>query len=207
MRSLLGSAALIVALVVSGCATMNQDECLTADWYQIGYEDGSYGHSDSRISKHREACAKHGVAPDLRAYQDGHEEGIIRFCTPRNGFVQGKRGYTYSGICPPSLEQEFLDGYHAGRDIYTVTASINSLNSEQSSNEREIHRINSEISVAEQGLFSPETTPEGKRKLYDDIGNMKEQLGSLEQRNRQIIVELAEAQAQLRILEDRYAYY
>ncbi|MEJ2045391.1 MAG: DUF2799 domain-containing protein [Reinekea sp.] len=198
---------LAVAVLLSGCATMNKEECLTADWYQVGYEDGARGFSDTRIGNHREACAKHGIAPDFRAYQDGHEEGVIRFCTPRNGFAQGQKGYSYTGICPPSLEDDFLDGYSAGREIYSVKSAISSLSSEQSSNERTIDQLHNKIAAAEQSLFSPETTPEDKRSIYDSIGRMQEELGSLEQRNKQLIVELAQAQAQLRVLEEKYAYF
>jgi hypothetical protein len=205
MRSIIGL--LVVALVLSGCATMNKNECLMADWYQVGYEDGARGYSDTRISSHREACAKHGITPDFRAYQDGYEEGVIRFCTPRNGFMQGQRGYTYSGICPPSIEDSFLDGYRAGRELYSAKSAISSLNSEQAKNERKMDQLHNEIAVAEQAMFSPETPAEDKRTLYDSIGRMKEELGALEQRNKQLIVELAEAQAHLRILEDKYAYY
>ena len=56
------------------CATLNKDECLTADWYQIGYEDGAKGYPLSRIGKHRKACAKHGVTPDMPPY----EQDMIR---------------------------------------------------------------------------------------------------------------------------------
>ena len=205
MRSVL--ATLPVALALVGCATMSKDECLTADWYQVGYEDGALGYADTRISQHRQACAEYGITTDLRAYQDGHEEGIIRFCTPRNGFVQGRNGYNYTGICPPSLEHGFLDGYDAGREIYSARLVISELNAEQDSNENKVEALQDKISSTEQTLFSVETPAEEKRTLYESIGRMKEQLGALEQRNKELIVELAKAQAQLRILEDRYAYF
>lgn len=198
---------IVGALVLSGCATLNKDECLTADWYQIGYEDGARGYSDTRISSHREACAKHGVAPDFRSYQDGHSEGVIRFCTPRNGFTKATQGYEYTGICPPSLEGEFLDGYDAGREIYAVLSSIGRLQSEQSRNEAEIVRLQEDIAAAEQALFSAETSDEDKRNIYSEIGRMQEELGSLQERNKQLVVEIAQAQAKLGVLKEKYAYF
>lgn len=205
MRNLI--AILIGALVLSGCATLNKDECLTADWYQIGYEDGARGYSDTRIASHREACAKHGISPDFRSYQDGHSEGVIRFCTPRNGFEQGSNGYQYTGICPPSVEGEFLDAYDAGREIYAVKSSLRQLQSEQNQNESEIVRLKEEIALAEQQLFSAETTEEDKRNIYDRIGMMQEELGGLEERNKQLVVEIAQAEAKLSVLKDKYAYF
>ncbi|WP_196160049.1 DUF2799 domain-containing protein [Reinekea sp. G2M2-21] len=199
---------LLVGLVVlSGCATLNKEECLTADWYQIGYEDGARGYPDTRISSHREACAKHGIAPDFRAYQDGHEEGVIRFCTPRNGFEQGKKGYNYSGICPPSLEDGFLDGYDAGREIYAVTSAIRSLQSEQNGNESKMESLQNQIIEKTNLMLADETTIDDRYRLNQEIAQMQQDLGGLEQRNKQLVVELAEAQARLRILNEKYAYF
>ena len=53
--------------VLSGCAIQGINECHYADWRTIGYEDGAHGINASRINKHRNACAKHGIAPDLRS--------------------------------------------------------------------------------------------------------------------------------------------
>ncbi|MET0809299.1 MAG: DUF2799 domain-containing protein [Pseudoxanthomonas sp.] len=89
---LLLSALLILAL--SGCATMNKDECLTVDWRTVGYEDGVAGRSGDRIAQHRKACAKHGVAPDLDAYQSGRDQGLREYCQPDNGYQLGARGGT-----------------------------------------------------------------------------------------------------------------
>jgi hypothetical protein len=198
---------MVSALVLSGCATLNKDECLTADWYQIGYEDGARGMADTRIASHREACAKHGISPDFRAYQDGHEEGIIRFCTSSNGFAQGKRGYQYAGICPPSLEPEFLDGYDAGRQIYGATSAIRKFQNEQRQNESKIETMQAELITKTNLMLSDETTLEDRYRLNSEISQMQQDLGGLEQRNKQLIVELAEAQAKLRVLEEKYAYF
>ena len=197
----------ISALVLAGCATLSKDECLTADWYQIGYEDGASGYPDARISSHREACAKHGIAPAFRDYQDGHDEGVISFCTPRNGFSQGKNGYQYSGICPPSLEDGFLDGYDAGRQIFAVTSSVRNFESEQRRNENEIVSMQQQINDKTVVMLSNETTIEQRYQLNQEISQMQQDLGGLEERNLQLIVELAEAQAKLRVLEQKYVYF
>lgn len=197
----------LLTVLLSSCATLNKDECLTADWYQIGYEDGARGFADTRVASHREACAKHGITPDFRAYQDGHAEGLISFCTPRNGFTQGKNGYQYSGICPPSLEEGFMDGYSAGREIYAVTSEISQLQSEQRSNEGRITALQNEITDKTTLMLADATSVEDRYRLNQEISQMQQDLGALEQRNRQLIVDVAEAQARLRVLEDRYAYY
>jgi hypothetical protein len=198
---------MVSAIVLSGCATLNKDECLTADWYQIGYEDGARGYPDTRIASHREACAKHGISPDFRSYQDGHEEGIIRFCTASNGFAQGKRGYEYSGICPPSLENDFLDGYDAGRQIYAVSSAVRNIQNEQRQNENKIESMQAEIITKTNMMLADETTVDQRYALNAEIAQMQQDLGGLEQRNKELIVDLAEAKARLRVLEEKYAFF
>ena len=39
-----------LALVLQGCASMSKNECMTADWYAIGYESGIRGQRESQIS-------------------------------------------------------------------------------------------------------------------------------------------------------------
>ncbi|MCH8529796.1 MAG: DUF2799 domain-containing protein [Saccharospirillum sp.] len=197
----------LVAVLLAGCASMSKDECLTADWYAIGYEDGANGQPTTRIGSHREACAKHGVTPNLRDYQDGHDEGIIHFCTAQSGFTRARSGYQYTGICPPSLEPEFMDGYTAGRQIYTVNSELSSLRSEQRSNDNELRRLDQQLVEKEAALFAASTPEDQRRSLYDEIGLMKEQRGNLTQRNQQLIREVADAEARLRQLQDRYSYY
>jgi hypothetical protein len=202
-------AALLLAslFVLSGCATLSEEECLTADWFSIGFEDGANGYPANRIGAHREACAKHGITPDLRQYQDGHDEGLLNFCTARNGFSRARNGYQYTGICPPSLEPEFLDGYQAGREIYAVTSEISGLRSEQRSNENELSQSQRRLSEMEAVLFSESLSEEERRATYNEITRLRERQGELRSRNEQLIRDIADAEARLRMLEDRFSYF
>ena len=69
MKRTAAGASLVVLLALNGCASMNADECVMSDWQTICFEDGARGYTMDRLGQHRKACAKHGVAPDLRAYQ------------------------------------------------------------------------------------------------------------------------------------------
>jgi len=42
-------------LILSGCTTMSEGECLTADWYEQGYRDGRQGYPASRVINHRDS--------------------------------------------------------------------------------------------------------------------------------------------------------
>ncbi|KUI99534.1 DUF2799 domain-containing protein [Vibrio sp. MEBiC08052] len=194
-------------IVLSGCATLSKEECMTANWHQIGYEDGAQGYPDTRIASHREACAEYGISPDFKAYQDGHKEGVTRFCTARNGFAQGKQGYDYTGICPPSLEGDFLKGYQAGHEIHSVSSTLSNLRYEQSSNEREIKDLRSKITDKTNLMLSNETTIDNRYRLNQQISQMQQDLGGLEQRNKQLIADIARTQAKLSALENQSVHF
>lgn len=107
-------------LLLSGCATLDESECRSADWRTIGLEDGGKGLPLTTVGRHRKSCAEFGVKPDLEAYSRGHADGVVSFCTPRNGFIQGKAGRSHYDVCPASLRDEFLAGYEDGQELYAL---------------------------------------------------------------------------------------
>lgn len=121
---------LAVALIVTGCASLSKEECLAADWYTIGVEDGANGYAISRIGAHRKACAEVGVQPDMARYNQGRDMGLQQFCTRERGYREGERGRSYSGVCPPNLEPMFMQGYLAGQEKYKIKQDIRRLESD-----------------------------------------------------------------------------
>jgi len=116
--------ALILA-ALAGCASMSKEECLTANWVDVGTRDGQNGQPRSRFADHVEACREAGVRADQGQYMAGWERGIVVFCTPHNGFEFGLKGHYYSdGTCPPALEPGFRHGYDRGRDIYRAQQEV-----------------------------------------------------------------------------------
>jgi len=118
---------LAVVLLVASCATMDKSECRQADWQTIGLEDGAAGRAVSYIGNHRKACAEYGVTPDLASYRDGHAIGVRQFCTPPNGFRQGRAGRGYAGVCPGDLEGDFLAAHATGHRLYALDKEIDRL--------------------------------------------------------------------------------
>src|SRR3546814_17481175 len=84
-----------LALLQAGCATMNQDECLSGDWGLVGYQDGTNGYPLSYMDKHAKACAAYGVRPDAATYMAARERGLFEYCTPPRGFREGRMGSKY----------------------------------------------------------------------------------------------------------------
>src|SRR5512139_1467654 len=116
----LSAALLLIALAMSGCSTMNKQECLSVDWRTVGYEDGVAGYSGDRIAQHRKACAKYGVQTDLDQYQGGRAQGLREYCKPANGYRLGSRGGSYGGVCPADMEDGFMSAFEVGHQLYTL---------------------------------------------------------------------------------------
>ena len=123
-------ACLAITAAVSGCATLNKDECLHANWYSIGMEDGAKGEPLERLSEHRRACAEYGVAPIPDRYAAGRDQGLKSYCTYEHGYAAGSSGSSYHGVCPPELSRRFLAGYEIGREIYEIKRKLAEVQSE-----------------------------------------------------------------------------
>ena len=76
----------VLLALLAGCASLDKDECRTADWYAVGLEDGARGRALDRLGDHRRACAEHGVTPHTERYLAGRSEGLRSFCTYERGF-------------------------------------------------------------------------------------------------------------------------
>jgi outer membrane murein-binding lipoprotein Lpp len=106
---------IIVSLVMlSGCASLSERECLEGDWFKIGVRDGQRGYRVDRLDTHEQACAKYGVASDEQTYFAGHAEGLLDYCQPQNGYREGFAERDYDFVCPIHMEKAFLREYAKG---------------------------------------------------------------------------------------------
>lgn len=107
-----------ILMVLNSCATMSEDQCKTANWQEIGRNDGLRGLSSSLISSHAKACEKHGVKADATAYKAGYASGVKSFCTSENGFEVGRSGRMAAADCPAELQGAFQTAWKKGRAEY-----------------------------------------------------------------------------------------
>jgi len=160
------------ALGLSGCATLNEAECRTGDWYTIGYEDGLQGQPVTRLASHRKACAKHGVQPDLAAYTAGRDAGLETYCQPHGGYWAGLRGSAYHGVCPAHLLDDFLPAYEYGRDIHALESDARSERREADRLYGEIRRLDEAIAQREALLIAPGLRPHERADLLVEIKSL-----------------------------------
>lgn len=135
----------IAMAICGGCATLSEDECRTANWRAIGYEDGSQGRPADYLAQHRRACAEYGVAPELEPYRIGREQGLRNYCQSGRGYSEGLNGTEYRHVCPRDMEPAFMSGYQAGRRIYLIEREVYSLDSKIERQQKELERVRKEL--------------------------------------------------------------
>ena len=178
--------AAVLILALPGCATMSKSECLNVDWRTIGYEDGVAGHSGDHIAQHRKACAKHGVVPDLNAYQSGREQGLREYCQPENGYQMGARGGSYNASCPADLKQDFESAYHSGFELYTLRARVAEASNEIEASRQQIAQSEKDLVAISAAILDPVTDNTARAQALLDAKNIAQRQGQLKARIRQL---------------------
>jgi hypothetical protein len=185
-QSIARASAALVLLAISGCATMDREECLAVDWRTVGFEDGVAGYSADRIGEHRKACAKHGVTPDLTAYQEGRAEGLREYCLPANGFRIGSQGGGYGGFCPSDMDPAFSEAYHSGRQLYTLQSRLSNVSNQLESRRYDLRAAESDIVSRSARAISSESTTEERAQAVVDVKHLGERVGQLKSEIRQL---------------------
>ena len=172
-------AALSAALVLTGCAGMSEQACLTSDWRTVGFEDGTVGRSVSTIGSYRQQCSEHGVQPDLEAYRAGHAEGVEVYCKPGHAFEIGHSGASYQGVCPAGTEAAFLAEYNSGRHLYELEWAVRDIDAQIADNNREQEHIRGELTAIAASMVSNDTTGEQRVLLVSRSAELGRRYGEL----------------------------
>lgn len=135
------SVGLGILSILSACATLNENECSTVNWQQLGDSDGGQGFGELRIAKHVKACEKFNIPVDRVSYGTGWRAGIARFCIPQNGFSLGIAGKAYRNSCPSELAGSFLDAYQPAKRFHDAEKRVRALESSINFRITEISRL------------------------------------------------------------------
>lgn len=169
-------ALLVLLAPLAGCATLSEGECRTADWFLIGRQDGAHGQERSRLYEHHEACAEYGLRPDAQAYYAGRREGLLRYCTPLNGFREGRDGNHYGGVCPPQLEPAFLVGYRDGRRLHDAAEAVDEIEDEIDDIEDELEDEDLDVEERERLRAELRDLRYAYRERYRELIRLEERL-------------------------------
>ena len=142
----------VIPLVVSACATLNESECVSVNWTDLGSRDGQAGRPSLYVAEHVEACARHGLPVDEESWRMGWDTGIRVYCTPENGLNVGSRGALYANSCPAELALAFRNAYDVGRDYHHAVTVRNRIQNEitkredEAQNEQDLDKRNEILS-------------------------------------------------------------
>jgi hypothetical protein len=197
---------ILIILSAGGCATMDKDECLVADWRLIGFQDGAQGKSAATVGTYREDCADYRVVPDLDAYQAGRREGLTQYCVAANGYRLGNSGRVFNAVCPAGTERTFRAAYNTGRDIYLARSQVNNTHSliqhkQQAIQSLEADRQGKLTEMIRQGMSS-----EQRVRLLYDVANIEKDIHATNADISDLARDLEQQQAQLDYLLNSSPY-
>lgn len=165
---------LMLFFALTGCTTLNREECEVVNWMDLGFEDGTQGHHSSRLTQHRKACAKHGVNTDAVTYMKGYSEGVRFFCRPENGYALGQKAATVKVVCAADLRSDFNSAYQAGLKLFHLRKEIAKIEAEISALVAEQEEIMSENHSIITELESSDMTAPKRKKLRRQLHHGRE---------------------------------
>lgn len=170
---------LIISLTLNGCATLDKDECSTANWELIGLGDGHNGYKITRLDQHRQACAEYKVVPDVKAYNKGRDRGLLKYCRASNGYDEGISGAKYAGVCPAKLEPAFLDAYRYGSKLYSLKSDITDLEAKLAQAQESRRRLETDAQHNRFVIDNKRNTPETRARLTEQLRQLDQAIGKL----------------------------
>ncbi len=180
----------LVAIVsLSACATMDEEECNSADWQAIGYEDGAQGHALSYMGNHRKACADYGISPDFERYKQGRLAGLQEYCVPATAFALGRAGGQFNASCTPSLAPDFEQAWSHGRELHRAESQLRVSEQALKKHLSWLEHLTLEIQEAEAILVSDGLSRRQRKEILTDLKDLGE--------------DLAKAEYELSVLEDQ----
>ena len=196
-KPLFSTAMLVVLALLQGCATLDKDECMLADWHLIGYQDGVAGKSATQVGEYREDCAKHAVVPDLDAYRAGRTEGLQQYCKADNGYRLGNAGRGFAAVCPTALEADFRDAYNTGRQLYLARSAVNNTHARINNRKQELSNLKDSRAQKLSALIADGIKADQRVMILHDLSELQQELRSVEEEIVDLELDLEDKQAHL----------
>ncbi|MFC6633161.1 DUF2799 domain-containing protein [Microbulbifer taiwanensis] len=140
---------ILLPLLLAGCAVVSEEECQAGLWYERGLQDGARGRGQSLVYEIAQRCQEYGARVDSEAWLRGHEEGVEQFCTPENGYYQGRRGNSYEGVCTGPTADLFMVEYRRGLADFQMQQEFRRLAQRHDDIERELYAVNAALAAAD----------------------------------------------------------
>ncbi len=155
-------------MFLSACATLDEGECETANWYELGVKDGEKGRKESTYTTYRKDCSEYNIDVNVEEYRTGWQSGIVSYCDADNAFILGIDGNRGINYCPLDLRDSFSSAHSLGYAIHSYRKRIDQIN----------YRVEEIIKI----LVEEELTQEEKGDLANERADLKDELIDEEQR-------------------------
>lgn len=88
------------ALILTSCAHLSKEDCMTMNWNLEGFHDGRRGKMPRDLTGAIKDCSEFQIGVDTDQYSQGWHSGAQEYCTPSQqmGFLDGQSGLTDSAI-------------------------------------------------------------------------------------------------------------
>lgn len=205
-KALFTTVLLAVVALLQGCATLNKDECMLADWRLIGYEDGVAGKSAAAVGEYREDCAKHAVVPDLAAYRSGREEGLLEYCKADNGYRLGNAGRSLAAVCPTALEGDFRAAWNNGRRLYLARSTVNKTHSRINNRKQTLSSLEESRAQKLAALIADGLKSDQRLMILYELNELQQEMHGVEDEIVDLELDLEDQQSRLDQLSQNSSY-
>ena len=187
--------------LLSGCATLSEKECHSADWRMVGYEDGVAGRPATRLAEHRQACAEYAVTPALDEYRNGREEGLREYCRAENAYRLGRSGSGYPTVCPDAFESALRPAYQDGLRVYRAATEVRRQENVLARKRKELDEMQIELSGYQKEVALPATSRQRRTELVSAAWQLAQRQLAVENEIAALESDLAVRRSHLQRLE------
>lgn len=124
---------LLTLTQLGACAVMSKQECLSADWRQVGFDVALNGNTDisDAYNRRQQACAKHGATANWRQFQLGHSDGTVEYCQLENAMALGANGNSRvvdQQVCAERDYPGFRQAFNVGYQLHILLSRVRDSN-------------------------------------------------------------------------------
>jgi len=171
----------LMTLALSGCATMSPEECLQANWEEVGYNDAVEGYPVSRSSEHREACASTGVQVDFELYRNGHALGLPYYCTRKTGFETADHGGDFATQCRRETFPDYVMGYREGLDVFALKTEMREIEIQIDQKSDQAEALLIQIGQLRTARDNPELSKDARKEARYQLNQLESLYSTLNQ--------------------------
>ncbi len=163
------SLVVLLSVGLASCATLDKDDCLSADWQLIGFNDGAAGYETKRLEQHRDACAEYGVVPQIDDYLQGYDRGVIRYCTAVNGYATARAGKVFNAVCSGDLRPAFAYGFELGVEAHRQVERLADAKERLTALKAAQHADRHQLNQARDALLADKLEPSRRALLLNEV--------------------------------------